>query len=121
MILHPRLGSSIFSCAVARVRVCHQHLHERSERGSPRARLKAEPSAFFIEVFAPSGSRSEPEAEKVRRSQSCILEVHCLRHPSRSDDVSLNQRTDEMTSISCENCLYSFLKCYLEHYRANIY
>jgi len=48
----------------------HQHPRERSERGSWTARPKAEPSAFFIDVFAPSGS---PEANPRRKKVApCI-------------------------------------------------
>jgi len=47
----------------------HQHPRERSERGSRTARPEAEQSAFFIDVFALSGSpEANPRRKKVAPS-----------------------------------------------------
>ncbi|SEJ36408.1 hypothetical protein SAMN05444271_15710 [Halohasta litchfieldiae] len=68
----------------------------------------AVPLGLFHRSFSASG---EPEAKKVRQSQSCISEIHCLRHASRSDDVSLNQRVDKVSLISYKYNSYNLSKC----------
>jgi hypothetical protein len=65
----------------------HQHPRERSERGSRTARPEAEPSAFFIDVFAPRGSpEANPRRKKVARCiQQGENDNHLVESAQRRD------------------------------------